>query len=74
MPLRFQVNVRAGSMLPTSRNARVAEVDTLYAMGAVDRPVVLEAHKIPNRQAILERIAEMEAKGTFQPPGARQRH
>ena len=73
VPLRFEVAVRAGSMLPTSRNARIGEIDTLYAMGAVDRPVVLEAHKIPNRQAILERIAEMEAKGTFAPPGARQR-
>lgn len=72
-PLRFQVSVRAGSMLPTSRNARIAEIDTLFAMGAVDRPVVLEAHNVPNRQAILDRIGEMEAKGTFNPPGARQR-
>lgn len=72
-PMRFQVSVRAGSMLPTSRNARVSEMDRLFAMGAVDRPPVLEAHNIPNRQAILERIAEMEAKGTFNAPGARQR-
>jgi hypothetical protein len=72
-PLRFQVQVRAGSMLPTSRNARVAEIDTLFAMGGVDRDVLLEAHDIPNRKAIVERIAQGEAKGTFSPPGARQR-
>ena len=73
VPLRFKVAVRAGSMLPTSRNARVAEIDTLFAMNAVDRPVVLEAHKIPNREQILERMAEMDAKGVTQGPGARQR-
>lgn len=73
LPLRFKVSVRAGSMLPTSRNARIAEIDTLFAMSAVDRAVVLEAHNVPNRQAILERMAETDAKGTTMQPGARQR-
>lgn len=72
-PMRFFVQVRAGSMQPTSRNARIAEMDVLYGMGAVDRPVVLEAHNVRNRAAILARIADAEAKGTFSAPGARQR-
>lgn len=72
-PMRFNINVQAGSMLPTSRMARIAEYDTLFGMGAVDRPVVLEAHDVPNRKAIADRIAEQEAKGTFAAPGARQR-
>ena len=73
LPLRFNVMVRAGSMLPTTRNNRIAEADTLYAMGGIDRPALLEAHDVPNRDQIVARIAEMEAKGTFAPPGARQR-
>ncbi len=72
-PLRFAINVQAGSMLPTSRNARISEYDTLFAMGAVDRPVVLEAHDVPNRQAIAARMAEQDAKGMTQAPAARQR-
>ena len=35
--MRFQVLVYAGSMLPTSRQARIAEADTLFAMGGIDR-------------------------------------
>ncbi len=73
LPLRFMVSVRAGSMLPTSRNARIAEIDTLFNMGAVDRPVVLEAHNVPNAAQINDRIATQEAKGIPVGPGARQR-
>jgi hypothetical protein len=73
VPLKFQINVQAGSMLPTTRNARISEYDTLFAMGAIDRPVLLEAHDVPNRQAIADRMAEQDAKGMTQAPGARQR-
>lgn len=72
-PLRFTLNVEAGSSLPTSRKARAAEADTLYAMGAIDRMAVLEAHEYPNRDEITRRIQALEAAGAFNPPGARQR-
>lgn len=72
-PLRFQILVRAGSMAPTSRQGRINEADGLFAMGGIDREALLEAHDTPNRRLILERIADAEAKGTFMPPGARQR-
>lgn len=70
-PLRFQVRVNAGSSLPTSRNARIAEADTLFAINAIDRPALLEIHNFPNRQAVLSRMSEMDAKGISQAPTAR---
>ena len=73
IPLKFQVLVYAGSMLPTSRSTRVAEADTLFAMGAIDRQAVLDAHDWPNRQGVLERMSEMDAKGLSQVPNARAR-
>lgn len=72
-PLRFTLNVEAGSSLPTSRKARAAEADTLYAMGAIDRVAVLEAHEYPNRDEIARRVNALEAAGVHAPPGARQR-
>lgn len=71
-PLRFQVLVYAGSMLPTSRQARISEADTLFAMNAIDRQALLDAHDTPNRDRILERMSEMDSKGIVQGPGARQ--
>lgn len=73
MPLRFSLWVQAGASLPTSRQARAQEADMLYAMGAIDREAVLEAHDFPNRQTVLQRIQQAIASGTFAPPGARQR-
>ena len=72
-PLKFSLIIDAGSSLPTSKRARVAEMDTLFAMGALDVPALLEAHEVPNRDAIWARISELMASGNFHPPGARQR-
>lgn len=73
LPMRYQLSVAAGSSLPTSRQARASEADTLFAMGALDKEAVLEAHQWPNRQQITARVREMDAaNGTLgQPPGAR---
>lgn len=71
-PLKFSLWVQAGSTLPISRQARAAEADTLFAMGAIDRMALLEAHDYPNRQQITARMAEMDAAGVSQAPGARQ--
>lgn len=71
IPLRFQVLIYAGSMLPTSRGARISEADTLFAMGGIDRQALLDAHDWPNRQGVLQRMAQMDAVGNSQVPGAR---
>lgn len=70
-PMRFSLWVQAGSTLPISRQARAAEADTLFAMGAIDRKALLEAHDYPNRDQITARMAEMDAAGVSQAPGAR---
>lgn len=74
-PMRFQLLIQAGSTLPTSRQARMTEADTLFALGGIDEEALLEAHDFPNRQIVLQRVREMKsAAGTLgQPPGARQR-
>lgn len=72
-PMRFMLNVQAGSSLPTSRIAVAQEADVLFAMGALDVQGVLDAHQWPGRSEILKRIQAQMAAGTFQPPGARQR-
>lgn len=75
VPLRFQIVAEAGSERPTSRGARAAEADTLYAMGAIDVIEVLKAHAWPNSGEVAGRVMDMQAiNGTLgQPPGARQR-
>jgi hypothetical protein len=72
VPMRFSLMVETGSSLPTSRQARAAEADTLFGMGALDVQAVLEAHNWPNRQAITARVQALQAAGTPPGPGARQ--
>lgn len=72
MPMRFSLIVHAGSMLPTSRQARVSEADTLFAMGAIDLATLLEAHDFPNREEVHQRVMQERGAGV-EPPGARQR-
>jgi hypothetical protein len=72
VPLRFSLWVQGGSTLPISRMARAQEADVLYAMGAIDRIALLEAHDYPNRDQIVQRITAAEAAGVFNPPNARQ--
>lgn len=70
LPFRFQLLIDAGSSLPTSRQARAAEADALFAMGALDQQGVLEAHQWPNRALIIQRLqAQAQAAATNgQPP------
>ena len=59
-PLKFVLQVQAGSSLPTSRQARAAEADSLFAMGAIDLMSLLQAHSWPNAQMVYQRkMAEM---------------
>lgn len=73
IPFRYIMSVVGGSTFPTSRQARIAEADKLYAMGAVDDQYVLEAHQANNIPEIIRRTTEKKAMGVLMPPGARQR-
>lgn len=57
-PMRFSLVVRAGSSNPTSRQARIAEADALFAMHAIDTTAVLEAHAFPNWQSVAKRVEQ----------------
>lgn len=57
-PLVFSLNVNAGSDRPTSRQARIAEADALFAMHAVDQQYVLQAHQVADWMDIQQRMQE----------------
>jgi hypothetical protein len=57
-PLRFQLVVDAGASKPTSRGARIQEIDALKAMGVVDNQTVLQAHGIPHAEVIQQRMEQ----------------
>ena len=65
-PMKFSLFVRAGSAMPISRAARIAEAETLFAMGALDAQAVLEAHDYPNRESILQRLNAQSTLGIGQ--------
>lgn len=60
LPMKFSLQVNAGSGNPTSRQARIAEADALLAMGAIDRQAVLQTHNFPHWQDIQQRMEEKE--------------
>lgn len=57
-PLRFQLMVSAGSDKPTSRGARIAEIDHLKELGAVDNHTLLQVHQIPHADQIEQRMQQ----------------
>lgn len=61
VPMEFQLSIQAGSTLSTSRAARIAEADTLFAMGAIDEEALLIAHEFPNWPIVAARVREMKA-------------
>lgn len=61
IPMKFTLIVNAGSSAPTSRQARIAEADALFAMKAIDAQAVLEVHEFPNYQTVLQRMAQAAA-------------
>lgn len=82
-PLRFQLLVDAGSSKPTSRGARIQEIDALKAMGVVDNMTVMQAHGIPHGEQIQQRMqqeakaaaaAQAQAKGQPTGPGTGHPH
>ena len=80
-PLRFQLIVDAGSAKPTSRGARIQEIDALKAMGVVDNQTVLQAHGIPHAEVIQHRMeqealaaAQAQAQARAKGPGTGHAH
>lgn len=75
VPLRFSIRADAGADRPTSRQARMAEAQTFYALGAIDDMALLETAKFPNWPIVAERNMKLKAQQGIlgQPPGARQR-
>lgn len=59
-PMKFSMQVMAGSGNPTSRQARIAEADALLAMHAIDRQAVLQTHNFPHWQDIEQRMEVKE--------------
>ncbi|MGI0133621.1 MAG: portal protein [Candidatus Micrarchaeaceae archaeon] len=82
-PLSFTIAVDAGADTPTSRQARISEADTLFAMGAIDQQAVLEVHRYPHWQIIKARMEQAakaqqeqlleDASMGIKPPAARVR-
>ena len=85
-PLVFALNVSAGSDRPTSRQARIAEADALFAMKAVDQQYVLQAHQVADWKDIEARMEQKQiaimaaaaqaqgAKGQPKGPGTGHAH
>jgi hypothetical protein len=73
-PLQFMLNITTPADGPTSRAARIAEADKLFAMGAVDDRYVMEAHRVRRIDEILTRLYTKRKQGVIgSGPGARQR-
>lgn len=64
-PLKFMLQINAGSVGPTSRQARMSEADKLFALGIVDDQYVLNAHQIRDPHKILTRLYEKREKGVL---------
>lgn len=56
--MRFDCWVQAGSSLPISRQARMAEMVQLFQMGIVDEQAVIEAGDFPNKEQLIARAKE----------------
>lgn len=59
-PFKYQLLINAGSDVPTSRQARLAEAQTLFALKLIDRPAALEMMQVPHWQDINNRMQQAE--------------
>ena len=72
IPLRFQLLADAGSQLPTSKQARAAEAERMFALGAIDIYELLKAKQWPNYAVVANRVMTQQAMGMASGPGKRQ--
>lgn len=69
VPMRFLLNVNAGSQLPISPQAMAEKANFLFQAGAIDEIALLQAHRWPHYQAVYQRVmAQRQAMLTAQPP------
>lgn len=66
IPFRFSIFIDAGANNPTSRQSRIAEADTLFAMQAIDRQALLAAHNYPHAMEIDQRMQQHEQNAALQ--------
>jgi hypothetical protein len=73
-PLDFIIRAESGSNKPTSRNARVAEAEKMFALGIVDDQFVLQERGTKDWDKILKRLYMKRQQGLIgDGPGKRQR-
>lgn len=72
-PLKYVINLAAGSDRPTSRRDRIAEEERLFTLGAIDDQALLEAYGYRDIQSVLKRKYEKQAGGVGSSPTTRQR-
>lgn len=70
-PMRFTILSEIGGHI--SMLQKRAEDIQLFTLGALDVTALLEALNYPNRETIAKRIAQLQAMGAHNAPGARQR-
>lgn len=69
VPLRFQLNVNAGSQLPISPSAMAEKANFLFQAGAIDEIALLQAHRWPHYEQVYQRVmAQRQAMLTAAPP------
>ena len=60
-PFKYALIINAGSDVPTSRQARMAEAQTLFAVKLIDRQAALEMMSVPHWQQIESRMEQADA-------------
>lgn len=70
-PLKYIIRIEAGANGPTSRAARIAESDKLYALGAVDDEYLLQKHRVRNYPDVIKRLYDKRSRGIIGTPGQR---
>lgn len=67
-PLQYVIRIEAGANSPTSRNARIAEADKLFGMGAVDDLYLLQKHRVRSPNEVLDRLYKKREQGVVGSP------
>lgn len=71
-PLRFIIRAESGSNKPTSRQARVAEAEKMFALGIVDDDFVLAERGTKDRVQILQRLYMKRQQGLLPATGGQR--
>jgi hypothetical protein len=58
IPLRFNLNVSAGSQMPISPQAMAEKANFLFTAGAIDELALLQAHRWPHAEKVYARVMQ----------------